>query len=263
MSEHSPCRTFAAQIAPALLGELPEAELAAVRAHLDTCPACAAEADRYRETLNRLDTLRDLPPPRSFQISPRLSATGPGRRFRPPAWAWAAGLAALVLLGGLASGRLWVRVDHGTWMAGFGTPPALTPTPDLERELVHFRQYLLAELDARRQEDRARWQKDVRTELAGFGQTLSREQQRQLDTRLANLESRFGQSLQTVQADLRGNTQIQLAGLYGLLRDERRGEMRLLTERIGLLASRSEKRASQTDAILATLLDVSEQQLRP
>lgn len=263
MTNETPCQTCLARIAPALLGDLPEGDLAALRAHLEACPACAAEQERYRQTLSRLEMLRELDPPRAFDVSSQLPAMRPGGRFRPPAWAWAAGLATLVLLGGLASGRVWVRIDQGAWMAGIGTPPAATATPALQQELDRFYRILQADLDTRRQEDRRQWRDDVRAELAGFGQNLSREQQQQLEARLARLEGRFDQRLQSVQADLRNSTEIQLTGLYGLLKDERRGELRFLNERIGRLANRNEQRATQTDAILATLLDVSEQQLKP
>lgn len=254
------CTQIREKIAPALLYDLPPAELEAVRRHVAACPGCAGEWRRYDTVFQRLESIREAEPPRHFSIPAGTPAPAPRRVFGAPlrGWALAAGLAGILLLAGLAASRFWWRWDGTTLMAGFGIPPAVRSETDKNRELAALKSELLTALDARLTEQDRRWQGALRQELTAFGNDLAVRQQRQLEVRLTRVESRFDQRLQDTQTALRSGTEQQLTGLYELFRAERGQEWRLLNERIGRLATHNELRASQTDTILATLLDAAE-----
>jgi len=258
------CRLIQPNIAAALLGELAAEETARVRRHVAECPACAAEQEKYAQLFRQMETARDAEPPRHFFVYPEEEPGFLGRFFRTPGrrWALAAGLAAILLVSVTLSGRLWLRWDNGTVMLGLGAPPAVQTAADIQRELSTFRVALLSELSRRERLESARNQELLRQELAAWLGSLSRQQQDYLELRLTELETSFGDRLQTTETALRNGTEQQVAGLYTLLQDERKAELQAMNDRIVRLATRNELRADQTDVMLATLLEVSDPRLR-
>jgi hypothetical protein len=258
------CQNIQANIAPALLGDLPVEETARVNRHVAECAACAAEQQKFEQLFRQMDTARETEPPRHFFVYPEEKVGLLQRLFRTPGrrWALAAGIAAILLASVTLSGRLWLRWDNGTFMLGLGTPPAIQTQAELRQELESFRVALLSELTSRDRRENLRNRELMRQELASWIGTLSRQQQDYLELRLTELENSFGERLQTTETTLRDGTEQQVAGLYSLLQDERKTELQALNDRIIRLASRSEFRADQTDVILATLLEVSDPRMR-
>jgi anti-sigma factor RsiW len=67
------CETVHTQLVDHLSGALSEAESEEIRVHLDSCPACRAEADSFAETWRMLGWI-DSPPPDSVRMRARLDA---------------------------------------------------------------------------------------------------------------------------------------------------------------------------------------------
>lgn len=263
------CQEIREYIAPALLDDLPATGLEAVRRHIAACPACAEEQRKWQATFSQMESLREIEPPQHFTINP--AAAPPALRpqkagFRLETWRWplAACLTGLMILGGAASGLIWWRLDQSGFSFGVGRPPAAAPAPvpDPARELATFRTEFLAALDRRLQEHDRQWQDNLRQELAAFGQTWSARQQQQLNSRLTSMENNVSQRLQDARTVQRSDSEMQLTAFYDLLRSERKQDLQYLTQRIGQLANRNEYRATQTDVILATLLEAAESQMK-
>lgn len=91
-------------------GELSPPERASVAAHLETCPACAAEFAAITELGEMVRTWgeSELPGDLWDQIARRLAATGPGRNApsRPTVRAWKAVVLAALVLVAVATGWL-------------------------------------------------------------------------------------------------------------------------------------------------------------
>lgn len=97
-------------------GELDAAENAALMAHLDSCPDCAALAESERRLDDALCcAMQRVPVPAGLQqrIRTRLA-----QAKRPRPWAWAAAAAALLLAAGLGGYFYWPR-PHGLDMGYF------------------------------------------------------------------------------------------------------------------------------------------------
>jgi hypothetical protein len=117
-------------------------------------------------------------------------------------------------------------------------------------------------MDARLEQQHQAWKTAVRIEFSELGAALSDRQRDLLQAGFTRLENRFNDRLLTSQAALQGGTEKSLDNLYQLLRLERQQEVAAITDRIDLVAARSEAKTAQTDAVLSTLLDVAEQRVR-
>jgi hypothetical protein len=124
--------------------ELPEAERAALAAHLVDCARCAAELAELRQMVTLVGALPAPRLPRSFTLSAaRVPVQGPAHRASAPRWAaaaqWAGGLAAaagfVLLLGGtLATGSLHTASRAAMQTSGAAqSVPQHTPANDGQR----------------------------------------------------------------------------------------------------------------------------------
>ncbi len=84
-------------------GELSESAAEALRSHLDSCPACAAEYESLSYSWRTVDSLaadEDVAPPRWALVESRIS--GSSRRFFDFRWlmapGWGMAVAAIILL---------------------------------------------------------------------------------------------------------------------------------------------------------------------
>lgn len=138
------CKTAGENIILDLYGELDAAAKAGLEAHLEKCPACAADRAETKSVFALLDAHAPAPAPavdteRVWRRVQAVIAAPPAkRRFFPfPGWRWAAAGASLafVLIVGIFLGRTWfppaagplpASATAGLPAAGTAVEPALT-----------------------------------------------------------------------------------------------------------------------------------------
>ena len=95
------------------LGQVPEGELAAVKAHLDACESCLEELDSLRETADSIALLApEVDPPEDLELRlyARLGVPAPVPRADAPVQPWKDWSNA-----GSAAARTILRASDGAW----------------------------------------------------------------------------------------------------------------------------------------------------
>lgn len=158
------CRDISPHLADYLAGTLPDAELAAIRAHLGGCAGCRDEVEALDDTWQQLGTIA-AERADSTAMRARFDAavagfeegagSARGRVVRPAAGRWwrpqfaSAAAAAALLVAGVGIGRMTVT-GVAAMMPG-GSPPATAATTDaqlaaLRDELGEMRQMVTLSL---------------------------------------------------------------------------------------------------------------------
>jgi hypothetical protein len=259
------CAHYRNLIPAMIIGDPDSAILESLLAHVAGCPSCAKEVEAYQQTLSMLKTVPDYPVPRHFFVYGEAAARSPWALFRQlqPSWRIAlAGAAAAMLLMVLAlAAGTQVRYEDGTLAIAFGRTGG-SPVAPGQPGISTLKTELLNVMEARLQQQAVIFKSTLRTEFAGLESTLSEQQKELLQAGFMRLENHVNDRIQTTQAALQSGTERSMGNLYQLLREERQQDVAAITDRIDMVAARSEAKSDQTDAILSTLLDVAEQRVK-
>ncbi len=258
------CREYKNHIPRAILGDLSEGEQKALDQHLAECSPCNREHRMYSETMRQLGSGLDVPVPRHFFVYPEESHGTPWHAFLRMSRGWQAITAtALVVLGFaslLAISRLQIRSEDGALLIGFGRlPERRLPAPQAEQvDTSALEARILKAAAARSRQDNLEFMRTLRAELARSSKAIGREQRALLEQAINNVELRTGQLVSATAYSLESKTDRSIQDVYRKVSLERARDMAAVDNKIKLLAINGEVKNTQTDAILATLLQVAE-----
>mgnify|MGYP001118307061 CR=1 FL=1 len=252
----SECSERQQQIHRSLLGDVTAEEQRALDTHISACPACQQERERYVQTLRLLQSVCDEPLPRHFLVYPQEHSAKPWQLFRQmtPIWqATTAAIAAFVLLLGIAAtSRMEIRSDHASWSVSFGQS---TTTPAID--LVALKAEILRTSEEKNRETAIAWIQDLRSEIVLSRTNLTQQQQVELAAALNDLESRLNNQIAATAEDLKAGTQKSNFDLYQAVSLQRQEDLNSVNIRLDKIVEDNEIRARQTDAILDTLLQIA------
>jgi predicted anti-sigma-YlaC factor YlaD len=252
----SECSEWQRQIPRSLLGDLTAEEQRALDAHVSACPSCQQERESYAQTLRMLQSAGDEPLPRHFLVYPQESSAKPWQLFRQmmPIWqAATVATAALVLLVGIATvSGLQIRSDRGSWSISLGRS-TMSPAIDL----AALKAEILQTADEKNRQADLAWVQDLRSEMTQFYTDLTQQQQAQLLAALTALQSRLNSHITLTADDIRAGTQKSIVDLYQAVSLQRQEDLNGLNVRLDKIVEDNEIRARQTDAILETLLQIA------
>jgi len=258
------CREYKSYIPRAILGDLSQEEQKALDQHLAECSPCNREHRMYGDTVRQLSAGQNVPVPRHFFVYPEESLGTPWHAFLRMSRAWQAATATVLLALGFASllaiSRLQIRSEDGALVLAFGTLPERKPpapqAPQMDTSALEAR-ILKAAAESSRQ-DNLEFLRTLRAEIARSNKAIGREQRALLERAINNAELRMGQLVSTTAANLERKTDRSVQEVYRKVSLERARDLAAVDNRINLLAINGEVKSTQTDAILATLLQVAE-----
>jgi hypothetical protein len=252
----SECSEHQERIPRSFVGDLTAAEQQALDLHLAACSPCRGEHERYAETLHLLQSAGDEPVPRHFFVYPQERAANPWQLFLQmmPIWqAATAAAAALVLLLGIATASgLQIRSNPGSWSISFGgsiTSPAI--------DLAALKAEILRTAEEKNREADLAWVQDLRSQIAQSCADLTQQQQAQLVAALTTLQSRLNSRIALAADDIRAGTQKSVVDVYQAVSLQRQEDLNGLNARLDKIVEDNEIKARQTDAILETLLQIA------
>jgi hypothetical protein len=253
----SECSEHQEKIAAFFLGDLTEGEKQALEAHFATCSKCCSERDSYAQAIQQLTSAGEEDVPHHFFVYPNEAVSSPWqffRRMRPGWQAAAAGVAALMLLLGIAAvSRLQVRSDAGGWAIGFGRS---------DFDAAAFKQDILAAAEKKNQESRTAWIQEVRSEIMRTHNDLSQQQQSALTAALAHMDARVMDRIAGSEAHVRDDTQKLVSDVYGIVEQQRAQDLEVINLRFDSTDATNAIKTRQTNEILGTLLQVADAKLR-
>lgn len=257
----SECKQFQQWIPRSLAQDLSPAELEALTQHLAACSSCHAEQEAYAETVSKLQNYGEEPLPRHFFVYPPKVETKPWQLFHrlSPFWRVAsAGAAACLLLLTIATAsQVRIRSDHGSWTLSFGRTPAQRPV-----DLAALKTDIMQAVDQRNRATTAALVQDLWEEVSSTRADLTHDQQIQLVAALTGLENRLNTRIALTADDIRTGTQKSLAELYQVLSQEQEHSQATLNARLDEEANARETKTRQTDAVLDTLIQVANLNLK-
>ncbi|HEY2932743.1 MAG TPA: hypothetical protein VGK99_13450 [Acidobacteriota bacterium] len=261
------CDEFRNQIIEAALGEIGSAEQGALESHLKDCAVCRREQDRVVEVVRELRAATDFPVPRHFFVHPDDSPYTVRDIFRALTPAWKLGLAAatvvVALLVVFTAASFHARIEKGVYVFSFGTP--IDPVPGRSEPSVdvgRLKPDLLRTLEEKSRRERLQWIQAMREEMDRSASTLSRRQRAELERTLASLERRVDERVFTAGLALQARSDKALSDMYNSMQAQRQRDVLLTQESLERWKAKDEIKASQTDAILQTLLQVAEVRLK-
>ncbi len=253
----SECTEQQKRIPALLLGDLGEKEKRELEAHLDACPLCRSEREVYARTMQQLVSTSDEPVPHHFFVYPGTQPLNPWQLFRgmQPRWQAAATcvLGLILLLGAAAASRLQVRSNPGGWAISFGRNDIDPAT--LKKDILEA----VARKD---QESKAAFIQEVRSEIARSNTNFTEQQQLQLTSALALLDSRIAQRVTSSEGRMRNDTQKTISDMYGMIAQQRARDLEAINLRFDSTDASNAIKARQTNEILGTLLQVADLKLR-
>ncbi|HEV8130649.1 MAG TPA: zf-HC2 domain-containing protein [Acidobacteriota bacterium] len=261
------CDNYRNQIPQALLGELTAQEQQALESHLRDCPVCRREQDLVVDTVTQIRSATDIPVPRHFFVYSQKSHATAWDLFKQFSIAWklavTAAVAVTAVFAGLAVANFHGRSDRGVYTFGFGKsiePAAVPAAPGFDVQALKLE--LLRVLEERSGQERLQWVQAMKDELRKSESTLSRQQQKTLETALASAEGRVNNRIFTTGLALQANWNKSLSDMYQSIGTQRQRDLVLIRERLDQLAAQGQIKADQTDVILETLLQVAEVRLK-
>ena len=249
------CSEYQQVLQRSLVDDLTAQEQLELNQHLAGCASCQAEHDRYAHTLRQLQSYGEEPLPRHFFVYPDEVETKPWQLFRrlTPLWQTAtASLAALLLMAGVAAAfHAQIRSDHGAWTLSFGRATTGISDP------ASLKADILKTVEQKNQEAAIAWIQGLRDELARSHADVTQEQKTQLVAALTTLETRLDTRISQSADDTRTATQKSLVDLYQMLSQQREHDLNAIDSRFTLDADNHAAKARETDAILNTLIQVA------
>jgi anti-sigma factor RsiW len=262
------CSDYMSYIQKSVMGELSQPEQAALDRHLAECAPCNREQQMYSETVRQLRAEQDVPVPRHFFVYPRESHATPWRAFLQMSRPWQAVAASVLVVAGLVSAlaiaQLQVRSADGALVIGFGRlPERKPPTPQVAQlDTSALESRILKAAAEKNRQDSLELLRTLRAEMARSDKAIGREQRALLEQAISNVKLRTGQLVTATAANLEKRTDRSVQDLYRTVSLERERDLAAVDNRINLLAINGEVKSTQTDAILATLLQVAELRMK-
>ena len=262
------CGRYRNQIPQALLGDLGPGGLERLNTHLSECPACKQEERLYARTLDQLRSVGDSPVPRHFFVYGQGHRESPWALFRSMSLAWQGAAASLIvavaLLAALAAAKLQVRFEDRAVILSLGSAPAARPAPQavpaIDTQALEAK--ILQAAEERNRKDVLDWVRTLRNEIAQGNRRLDERQRAVLQAALTNVEARMTNAVSETVRAMEARTDRSLSDLYATVNLQRERDANAFNDRLNRVALNSETRSNQTDAILETLLQAAELQLK-
>lgn len=253
----SECSDYQKKIAASLLGDLTEEGKKALEEHLSTCSPCRSERDSYVRTLHQLESAPDEALPRHFMVYPESRILNPWQLFFQLDLRWQAlllGTAILFLLLGVAAiSRLQIRSSADSWTISFGQP---------DIDLAKFREDILADANRQGQEATTARIQEVRSEILHSQIELKRQQEVQIAAAMARIDSQTTGHITSSSAEVRKDTQNLVSDVYRVIAQQRAQDLEAINLRLDSADANNAIKATQTNEILGTLLQVADLKLR-
>ncbi len=245
------------------LGDLGPVEKQWLEQHLLECSSCSRERDLYIDTFEQMRSVADLPVPRHFLVYQERRAS-----WLDFLQGWAAkgklvsAFATLfvVVLAGLAVSKFQFRAENGVYSFSFGKalkPVAVETATSIQAQEA-LKKELIGLLEARSQEEQAKWMNAVRQEFHGSRRKLTEQQQRQWNAALNTLEARLTDRIQGSAVTLNAAMERSVGNMYQTLQRQRQQDLALTQNRLDRVAAQGERKNQETEEILATLLQVAD-----
>lgn len=253
----SECSEHQKRIAAFFLGDLTEEEKQALDGHLATCSQCRSERDSYARAIHRLTSAGDEDVPHHFFVHPKETVSNSWQLFLGLQRRWqalAAGVFALILMFGAAAvSRLQIRSDSAGWSVSFGHNDA---------DLAALKKEMIAAAEKANEQSRIAWIHEMRQEIEGSRMSLTKEQQVQLTTALARMDSRLAGRITTSEGQMRDETQKLVLDVYRAIAQQRDQDLEAINLRFDSTDVNNAIKARQTNEILGTLLQVADLKLK-
>jgi len=257
----SECKAVQQLIQRSFVGDLSPEEQRGLDCHLATCQLCRREHEQYAETLCLLQSAGDEPVPRHFFVYPKERTANPWQLFRQmmPRWQIVTACVAtlFVVLNMAAIAGLQVRGDRGAWAVSFGRSAAGAniDVNALKADILRAaeeknRDLLLTNIQI------------LRSEIAGTRADLTQQQQIQLLSALERVETRVNNRINLTAEDLKAGSQRSALDLYQAVSLQREQDVNATNARLDKVVENFESKARQTDAILETLLQIANLNLK-
>jgi len=257
------CEDHRKLILKASIEDLSPEEQQKLKAHLADCPCCAEEQHLTLDTLQQLRSESDVSVPRHFFVTGEKSRPTPWSLFQQMSLTWKAATA-LTLVGvgalvTLAVSNFQLRTQAGGLTLSLGKPlevkqggvPTLMNVDGLKADIVHA-------LEEKARQERSSWREEMRKEVALSGRKLTQKQQKSLETALAEFEGRINERIIARDVASQASWKQSLGDLYRTIQSQRQRDLLATKNGIDRLAAQGEVRSNETEAILATLLQVAE-----
>jgi hypothetical protein len=258
------CDHFRNEIPRALLADIDSTQQQALDRHLAECAPCSAEKELYAQTFRRMHTMEDVPVPRHFLVYPEEHRANPWQLFRGLSLAWQGSIAAVMLIllitSGMAAARMQFKAEDGAYVINFGSPApskiSPAPTPILDTAALEAR--ILQAVEEKNRKESLEWIRTLRAEIARSQKGITRDQRTLLDTALINLETRMSARLDETARSLEERNSRSLSTFYQAMKLQRESDLAVVDSKLNRLALNGEIKSSQTDAILDTLIQVTD-----
>jgi len=258
------CDHFRSLIPRAMLADLDPAEQRELDLHLAECAPCAGERELYAQTLGRMRSLEDVPVPRHFLVYPEQRQSNPWRLFRSltPVWqgSLAAGILILFLVSAAAATRIQVGTRDGALVLAFGgaLPAETKPVPAARLDTTEMEARIARIVEEKNRKEELEWIRKLRAELAQSQRGFTRNQRTLLEAALGTLETRVNARVDETARTLDERRAQSLTALYQAIKLQQDSGLALVDAKLNRLAINGEKKNSEIDAILDTILQVAD-----
>jgi hypothetical protein len=257
----SECKAVQQLIQRSFVGDLSPEEQRGLDCHLAACQLCRREQEQYAAALCLLQSAGDEPVPRHFFVYPKERTANPWQLFRQmtPRWQIVTACVAtlFVVLSMTAVAGLQVRGDRDAWTVSFGRSAAgadidvnVLKADILRAAGEKNRDLLLTNIQI------------LRSEIAGTRADLTQQQQIQLLSTLERVETRVNNRINLTAEDLKAGSQRSALDLYQAVSLQREQDVNATNARLDKVVENFESRTRQTDAILETLLQIANLNLK-
>ena len=261
------CEDHRNRILKASIEDLAAEEQQALEAHVAGCPSCAEEQRLTLDMLQQLRSEGDVALPRHFFVTAEEAHSTPWSMFQQMSLiskaATAMALLAVCLLVVLVISGFEVRTHAGgvTLSLGRASQPPET-TAQTPVNIDNLKADILQALEAKSHQERSSWAQEIRKKLTLSNRRLTQKQQKSLETALAGLEARVDDRMIARELALQANWKQSLVDLYKTIQGQRKQDLMATRNGIEHLAAQGEVRSNETEAILATLLQVAEYRMK-
>jgi len=259
------CEDYRRRILEASLHELSPEERQSLEAHLVDCPSCAEEQRLTLDTLQRLGSENDVAVPRHFFVTREETLSTPWSLFQQMSLAWkAASTLALLVVGTLVVTAVSaLEREAGGITLNFGRPSKpKTDAPQTALDIEKLKTEILEAVQTKTRDDRLAWMQEMRQEMVLSNQKLTQKQKNLLKTALAGLEARVDDRMVARDLSMEASWKRSLGDFYKTIQAQRKQDLMATRNGIERLAAQGEVRSNETEAILATLLQVAEYRMK-
>ncbi|UCF36082.1 MAG: zf-HC2 domain-containing protein [Acidobacteriota bacterium] len=252
------CDRFIELIKDELAGELDQAEASRLEEHLTSCGSCRNEKAVLEKLLLHMRAVEEEPVPRHFFVYEERKASI-WESLKALLFGWnlaaAGSVAAAMILAVLLLSQVTLTYGEGTFAVSFGGRLEKQAT---EADLKQLREELLGSFRQIAQEENASVLESLRSEwrtsLVKFGE----ESQVQLEQRVGAMEQQVGLTIDRRNARLQRQMESTIGNLGNLLIAQHESDMRTVRQQLNQSANFNRIQANQTDAIVATLVQLAD-----